>query len=203
MVGTRGIIGLVAYRALTIVLRQRVVDILSTMAGIVLVTGPQAAGKTTVSALLARRFERGVHLDGDAFRRFIVAGREEMTPEASDEALAQLRLRYRITASAARTYVEAGFDVIVDDVVAGPMLAEVVEQLRIGPGRVFVLLPSRKAVAARERDRSQAGYGGWSVDELCELFETGTPRIGTWIDTSAMTEHETVDLVLDALRKRR
>lgn len=44
-----------------------VADILSVMAGIVLVTGPQAAGKTTVSALLARRFERGVHLDGDAF----------------------------------------------------------------------------------------------------------------------------------------
>jgi uridine kinase len=41
------------------------------MAEIVLVTGPQAAGKTTVSTLLARRFERGVHLDGDAFRRFM------------------------------------------------------------------------------------------------------------------------------------
>jgi len=171
------------------------------MAGIVLVTGPQAAGKTTVSALLAGRFERGVHLDGDAFRRFIVAGRAEMTPDASDEALAQLRLRYRITAAAAHAYVEAGFEVVVDDVVAGPMLAEVVGLLGTGPSRVFVLLPSRAVLADRERRRSQTGYGAWSVDELSALFETGTPRIGTWIDTSVLTEHETVDLVLDALRR--
>ena len=108
---------------------------LSNMAGIVLVTGPQAAGKTTVSAMLARRFERGVHLDGDAFRRFVVAGRAEMTPDASDEALAQLRLRYRITASAAQAYLDAGFDVVVDDVVAGPMLAEVIHLLGIDARR--------------------------------------------------------------------
>jgi len=103
------------------------------MAGIVLVTGPQAAGKTTVSALLAGRFERGVHLDGDAFRRVIAAGRAEMTPDASDEAMAQLRLRYGVTASAAHAYVESGFEVVVD-VVGGQMLAEVVELLGIGPG---------------------------------------------------------------------
>ena len=174
---------------------------LATMAGIVLVTGPQAAGKTTVSAMLARGFERGVHIDGDAFRRFIVAGRAEMTPDASDEAMAQLRLRYRITASAAKAYLDAGFDVVVDDVVAGPMLAEVIGLLGIDARRVFVLLPSRDVVAARERRRSQKGYGPWSVDELCELFETGTPRIGTWIDSSAMTEHDTVDLILDALER--
>lgn len=177
------------------------VDILSAMAGIVLVTGPQAAGKTTVSALLAGRFERSVHLDGDAFRRFIVTGRADMTPDASDEALAQLRLRYRGTASAAHAYLDAGFDVIVDDVVAGPMLAEVIELLGIDARRVFVLLPSRDVVADRERRRSQKGYGAWSVDELCGVFETGTPRIGTWVDTSAMTEHETVDLIFDVLEQ--
>jgi len=106
------------------------------MAGIVLITGPQAAGKSTVSALLADRYERGVHLDGDAFRRFIVTGRADMTPDASDEALAQLRLRYRITASAAHAYLGAGFDVVVDDVVAGSMLAEVIELLGIDARRV-------------------------------------------------------------------
>lgn len=171
------------------------------MAGIILVTGPQAAGKTTVSALLAEQFERGVHLDGDAFRRFIVAGRAEMTPDASDEALSQLRLRYRLTASAARAYAEAGFDVVVDDVVAGPLLADVVDALGIEARRVFVLLPSREVIGERERGRRQVGYGAWSIDAMAELFETGTPRIGTWIDTSAMTARETVDLILDALER--
>lgn len=45
-----------------------------------------AAGKSTVARLLASRFERGVYLEGDAFRRSILTGREEMTPDPSPEA---------------------------------------------------------------------------------------------------------------------
>ncbi|WP_249019480.1 zeta toxin family protein [Conexibacter sp. S30A1] len=41
---------------------------------IYLITGPMAAGKSTVARLLAARFERGVHLEGDVFRRSIGAG---------------------------------------------------------------------------------------------------------------------------------
>jgi len=75
---------------------------------VLFVTGPQAAGKTTVARLLARRFERGVHVEGDAFRRFVVAGCTEMTPAPSPEALAQLRLRYGLAAASADAYAEAG-----------------------------------------------------------------------------------------------
>jgi adenylylsulfate kinase-like enzyme len=39
-----------------------------------LITGPMAAGKSTVARLLAQRFERGVYLQGDHFRRCIVSG---------------------------------------------------------------------------------------------------------------------------------
>src|SRR6184192_104019 len=39
---------------------------------IYLITGPMAAGKSTVAHLLASRFDRGVHLEGDVFRRSIV-----------------------------------------------------------------------------------------------------------------------------------
>jgi adenylylsulfate kinase-like enzyme len=38
-----------------------------------LITGPMAAGKTTVARLLAARFSRGVHVDGDVFRRSSLA----------------------------------------------------------------------------------------------------------------------------------
>ena len=86
---------------------------------IYLITGPMAAGKTTVARLLASRFEQGVHLEGDVFRRFVVSGRVEMTPNPSPEALEQLRLRYRLAAAAADEYFEAGFSVALEDVVAG------------------------------------------------------------------------------------
>jgi cytidylate kinase len=87
---------------------------------VVLITGPSAAGKTTVARLLAQRFERGVHLEGDLFRRAIARGRIEMTPDADDAALAQLELRYRIAAAAADVYAAAGFAVVHEDVVAAP-----------------------------------------------------------------------------------
>ncbi len=54
-----------------------------------LLTDPSAAGKSTVARLLAGHFPQGVHVEGDAFRRSVVAGREEMTPEPSQEALTQ------------------------------------------------------------------------------------------------------------------
>jgi adenylate kinase family enzyme len=76
-------------------------------------TGPSGAGKSTVGRVLAERFPRGVHLEGDVFRRSIVSGRREMTPAAPDEALEQLRLRYRLAANAADAYFEAGFAVVL------------------------------------------------------------------------------------------
>ena len=74
-----------------------------------LITGAMAAGKSTVAQLLAEQFTRSVHLRGDAFRKMIVAGREDMRADPSPEALAQLRLRYELMANAADRYVAAGF----------------------------------------------------------------------------------------------
>jgi adenylylsulfate kinase-like enzyme len=45
-----------------------------------LVTGIQAAGKSTVAQALAERLERSVHVRGDLFRRMVVNGGVEMGP---------------------------------------------------------------------------------------------------------------------------
>ena len=58
---------------------------------IVLVTGIQAVGKSTIAQALAERLERSVHVRGDTFRRMVVNGREEMGSAApSPEAVRQL-----------------------------------------------------------------------------------------------------------------
>src|SRR6185437_6635471 len=122
-----------------------------------LITGPMAAGKSTVARLLASRFPRGVHLEGDLFRRSIVTGREEVTPALRPEAMEQLRLRYRLVAAAADTYAEAGFTVALEDVVAGPLLGDYRTMIRSRPCHVVVLLPSADALAARAHRRRGEG----------------------------------------------
>jgi chloramphenicol 3-O-phosphotransferase len=161
-----------------------------------LITGPMAAGKTTVARLLASRLPRGVHLEGDLFRRSIVTGREEVAPDLRPAAVDQLRLRYRLAAAAADTYAEAGFTVALEDVVAGPLLGDYRTMIRRRPCHVVVLLPSIQALTEREAGRDPKGYGTWTIDELHAGFAESTPRVGIWLDTTAMTPDETVDEIL-------
>jgi chloramphenicol 3-O-phosphotransferase len=161
-------------------------------------TGPSGAGKSTVARLLAERFPRGVHLEGDVFRRSIVSGRREMTPDAAHEAVEQLRLRYRLATDAADAYFDAGFTVVLEDVIAGPMLPECLALIVSRPLRVVVLMPRREIVAAREAARRSDGYEHWSLDALYDLFARDTPRLGLWLDTSELTPEETVRAILES-----
>ncbi len=161
-----------------------------------LVTGPSAAGKSTVGRLLAKRFPRGVHLEADVFRRCIVSGRAEMTPDPSAEALDQLLLRYRLAAAAADLYAANGFTVVVEDVIGGEMLATAIALIRARPMYTVVLLPSLEVVAAREAARSTDGYEHWTLGALYKSFASHTPRIGLWLDTSEHTPEQTVEAIL-------
>ena len=120
---------------------------------LVLITGISAAGKSTVADHLARRFERGVYVKGDVFRRMVVSGREQMTASPSDEAWKQLRLRYRLGAETANAYHRAGFAVVVQDVIIGDVLTDYVNQLTARPLVVVVLAPNPETVTERERRR--------------------------------------------------
>jgi GrpB-like predicted nucleotidyltransferase (UPF0157 family)/chloramphenicol 3-O-phosphotransferase len=170
-------------------------EVISESGPVYIINGPMAAGKSTVARLLAERFSRGVHLEGDFFRRSIVSGRIEMTPHASTEALEQLRLRYRLAAAAADTYSQAGFTVVLEDVIAGELLGEYRASIHSRPCHVVVLMPSREAIAEREAQRANKGYTRWTVAELYEAFEV-TPRVGLWLDTSYKTAEETVEEIL-------
>jgi cytidylate kinase len=165
---------------------------------VVLITGVPASGKSTVSAALARRFERGVHVRGDAFRRMVVAGREEMTANPSDEAWRQLRLRYRLGASTADAYFDDGFSVVVQDVVVGAVLEEYVHSIRSRPLVVAVLAPSVDAIARREAARDKTAYRD-EMDGIAAMdrsLREDTPRIGLWLDTSDLGVDETVDAIV-------
>ncbi|MBD0378594.1 phosphotransferase [Paenibacillus sp. WST5] len=129
-----------------------------------------ASGKSTVAELLSERFVKSVHLRGDIFRRMIVNNRREVHPDAGSDELNQLRLRYRLAAQSADAYFQAGFTVIVQDVVVGPMLDDFISYIQSRPFNVVVLCPNPLVVTLRESARLKKGYGIWTVGGLDSLL---------------------------------
>ncbi|GIF67265.1 hypothetical protein Ais01nite_53000 [Asanoa ishikariensis] len=163
---------------------------------VILLTGIQAAGKSTVAQALAERLPRSAHVRGDVFRRMVVSGRAEMSPVPSAEALAQLRLRYRLAAQVSDAYFEAGLTVVTQDVILGESLGEMVGLIKSRPLLVVVLAPRPAAIAEREAGRGKVAYGTFAIEQLERVLRDETPRIGLWLDTSEQTVAETVDEIL-------
>ncbi|WP_338697042.1 AAA family ATPase [Streptomyces sp. Q6] len=170
---------------------------------VVLITGVMASGKSTVAQALAERLPRAAHVRGDVFRRMVVSGRVEYEPGAGAEAQAQLRLRYRQSTAVAEGYARAGFTAVVQDVVLGEELRTYVDGIGVRPLYVVVLAPRADVVETREAGRGKTGYGEWGVSGLDRVLRDETPRIGLWLDTSALTVEESVDAVLAGLMRAR
>jgi hypothetical protein len=180
------------------------------MPKVVLVTGMQAAGKSTVAPLLAARLgPPAATLDGDVFYRGVVAGAEIMTPEPSAEALRQLELRYDASALVAQHYADAGFDFVCSDIVLGEDVAKWFDRLRDGDTYLVVLVPSVESIVEREIGRggnnSYRDWGGTLEDGVRALMAglEDIPRRGLWIDTSGQSPAQTVDEILGDLEKAR
>jgi predicted kinase len=170
-----------------------------TAPSLILITGIMAAGKSSVAQLVAERLPRSVHLRGDVFRRMIVNGRAELGRDLSDEARAQLQLRYELAVASAGRYLDAGFSVVHQDIVLGASLAEVVRQYAGRALHVVVLSPSAASVTTREAGRGKVGYRGIAVADLDRALREDTPRIGLWVDSSELTVAETADHILARL----
>ena len=120
------------------------------MGSLLVVTGPPGSGKSTISPLLADRFERSVLVTGDSFYDFLAAGAiEPWLPESADQNAVVAEAAARATGRFAVDY-----DVIYDGVL-GPwqldafMRAGEIEQLDYA-----VLLPPVEVTVDRVATRT-------------------------------------------------
>jgi predicted kinase len=121
---------------------------------VLIVSGPPGVGKTTVAGILAGRSARAVHLEADAFFRFIRSGYVEPWKPESHEQNSHVM---GIVAKAAAGYAAAGYFTIVDGIVIpGWFLEPLRDDLCEAGHRVAyaVLRAPLAACTARAQDRA-------------------------------------------------
>jgi predicted kinase len=81
---------------------------------VLILTGPPGVGKTTTAAILANQVSPAVHLEADAFFRFISSGYVDPREPESRE---QNEVVMGIVATTAASYAKAGYFTVVDGIV--------------------------------------------------------------------------------------
>ncbi len=183
------------------------------MQKVVLITGMQAAGKSTIAPLLASRLgPPAATVDGDVYYHAVVAGAVGMTPDPSPEALRQLQLRYDASALVARHYLEAGFDFVCSDIILGDHVTRWLDSFKgIADAHLVVLNPSIDSIVERELARGSNSYRDWQgpgmtlADAVASLREglRDTPQRGLWLDTTGQTAEESAVAILEQLEGAR
>jgi len=172
---------------------------------VIVVTGIQAAGKSTVARLLTQRFERGVHIEADVLQQMIVSGGEWVTEAGviGEEAGRQLRLRLHNACLLAKSFLEAGFTPVIDDIIMGERFDQLKPELAGVSFELIVLAPSPDLVAAkRDTGRGKPLLGKKWARYLDDALRETMAGEGIWIDSSCQTPEETVEEIVATLGLR-
>jgi predicted kinase len=175
-----------------------------TVPGCVIITGMPGAGKTTITDLAAQRLPQAAQVGGDAVNMMIRSGFVWFMGEPTEEALRQDELCNRNMCSLANNFIDFGFTVLLDTVLADrPELDFFIALMSPRPVRLVVLDPGIDACQQRNAMRSPEDQFAFDAYErLEEDMKREFGDVGWWLDTSAMTADETADRLVTELAGR-
>jgi len=161
---------------------------------VLILTGPPGAGKSTVAAALADRYDRVAHIDVDTLRHFITPTGYVAPGKPGFER--QQALATRNACALARNFLQERIAVIIDDVVITKGgLDFYLEELRPAETSVHYvrLLPSLEACKARNGERREGRIQADRIETVWREFEAAGEIGGATIDSSKLDAYETAD----------
>ena len=158
-----------------------------------ILTGPPAAGKNTIAAAFAKRRSRCAVIDVDLVRWMVV--QPHKAPWDGEEGRQQQRLGVQNTCMLATRFVQAGFDVVIVDVVSPETAAIYRWELAQYAPRIVLLLPTLAAIEQRNIARGPR----LKHEEITQLYEQQSSL--TAYDERIDNTHASADMVAEHLTK--
>jgi adenylylsulfate kinase-like enzyme len=168
-----------------------------------LISGAPGAGKSTVSDALCRVFPLSVHIPVDDIRDWVRSGFASPV-EWTNETGRQFALARRGAARMAADYADAGFEVMVDDVIRESDLNQYTDYIGNTRLRKVLLNPSLKIVLARNAAPGRKPFDSSVLEAACRglhpllLAENTAERGWIVIDSTALDVEHTIDAILTA-----
>ena len=174
-------------------------------APIYVISGVPGSGKTTVARELCARHPASLLISGDELREMVASGRATPIDGWSSETQQQFDLSWRTAAGMAARYADAGFIVVIDDVLREEDLRrQFYPELGERSVRRVLLKPPLATAIARNRERTTKDFDPERLVPIIErLHDSLAAEIAGWvvIDTSALSIAETVDRTLAAFAR--
>jgi chloramphenicol 3-O-phosphotransferase len=169
-------------------------------APITIITGPAAAGKSTVAGLLCTQLSRSAHVEVDLLGGMIIGGYASPIPGESEpnEAAEQIRLSALNAAALARNFSLAGYEVVLDATLeTQDQLDDLLSGLAgVAPVYFITLMPDAETLRFRDLARDPDLQLGQRCLDLRAIIERNGEARGLSLDNSHLSRSETVSWIL-------
>lgn len=162
---------------------------------LVIMSGPPNAGKSAAADALCQRYDRMLHIDVAVLRDFLRMGR--LRPwDATPEGRRQRELLIASACDIARRFLDAGYGVVIDDIVTPETLPAYREHLAgiTAAAHFVLLLPKRDVILEREQVRPTEWQRAGRLDAIYDMLTAW--RDVAVIDPEALAPELVADRVM-------